>query len=55
MYMVFAIADNDECTLNTHQCSQLCNNTIGSYVCNCYVGYLLMNDGLACNGISNVI
>ena len=34
-------ADIDECILGTAGCNQLCNNTIGSFVCSCQNGYFL--------------
>ena len=35
---------------NVGNCSQLCTNTIGSYVCSCLSGYVLTADGSSCNG-----
>ena len=35
--------DIDECARNEDLCNQLCNNTDGSYVCECYTGYELQD------------
>lgn len=41
---VYKCVDINECLLNTtNSCSQLCENTIGSYKCSCKEGYLLVN------------
>ena len=34
-----ACADIDECSIGNGNCTQLCNNTFGSYSCNCLPGY----------------
>ena len=44
------IVDIDECQENTDNCSQGCNNTIGSYLCYCEDGYSLDTDLHMCNG-----
>lgn len=31
-------------------CPQVCNNTIGSYFCTCYRGYMLESDNVTCAG-----
>ena len=31
-------------------CSQICNNTVGSYQCLCRDGYELANDSHTCDG-----
>ena len=38
-YFVFG-TDIDECSTNSHGCSQVCINTDGSYNCSCHDGYL---------------
>ena len=45
------ILDVDECTKNTHGCSEKanCTNTPGSYNCECQVGY--KGDAHNCSGI----
>ncbi|KAH9490816.1 hypothetical protein Btru_032480 [Bulinus truncatus] len=35
--------DIDECAENAHNCSDLCNNTVGSFECFCLSGYKLIN------------
>ena len=43
--------DVDECAQNESECNQLCNNTVGSYVCDCYSGYELKDgDPYTCIG-----
>lgn len=42
--------DIDECANNNGQCSNICTNTNGSYICSCKPGYLLGADMLTCNG-----
>ena len=43
-------ADINECTNGTSECEQVCNNTLASYVCSCYNGYKLTEDGHSCVG-----
>ena len=47
-------ADVDECDVREislrHKCAQLCENTIGSYLCVCQVGFTLADNGLLCEG-----
>ena len=42
--------DLHECNLTTHDChdNATCNNTDGSYICECNVGYT--GDGFNCTG-----
>ena len=35
------IADINECSKGTHECSNGCTNTVGSYLCYCPTGYEL--------------
>ena len=43
--------DIDECALGTSGCNQICTNTIGSYVCSCYLGYQISsNNSTTCAG-----
>ena len=39
----------NECSTNGHGCSQICNNTDGSYICSCREGYSLNDDGRTCS------
>ena len=41
----------NECAEGSHNCSQYCSNTAGSYECSCRDGYQLDDDGRSCNGI----
>ena len=41
--------DNDECS--THNCSQICTNTVGTFICGCNIGFWLNNDKVSCNGM----
>lgn len=43
--------DEDECSLGSHSCSQLCTNSVGSYTCSCTAGYHLSSDNLHCTGL----
>ncbi|NP_001104187.1 uncharacterized protein LOC100126603 precursor [Xenopus laevis] len=43
--------DVDECSDRTHQCSQLCINSAGSFQCECLEGYRLMADGKVCDNV----
>ena len=42
--------DVDECLEGTSGCSQECTNTVGSFTCSCFDGYLLDEDGKTCKG-----
>ncbi len=44
------LIDNNECTLNTDGCQQLCVNTVGSFRCDCNSGYTLDSNGITCSG-----
>ena len=46
----FYSTDFDECQLATPPCGQLCNNTVGSFMCACRDGYRLENNGRTCAG-----
>ena len=44
--------DVDECALPIGVCTQLCNNTVGGYVCSCHKGYhLLVDDMRTCRAL----
>ena len=40
--------DINEC--ESSPCLHACNNTDGSFVCTCYDGYILLDDGCSCGG-----
>ena len=48
MYM---FSDIDECSDGNDGCSQICTNTVGSFVCGCNSSYLLDNDEVTCIGM----
>ena len=46
--------DLDECANGENGgCEQTCNNTYGSYHCDCLTGYMLDEDEMGCSGISS--
>ena len=47
--------DKDECTLGIDNCSGECINNVGSYTCDCEVGYTLNSNGLKCDGKYNSV
>jgi len=49
MYIYFIYPDIDECE-DAHGCFQTCINQMGSFKCECMVGYLLQADGKQCKG-----
>ena len=49
MCMLLLHTDINECVTDTSECNQICSNTNGSYVCDCYSGYTLLSDGKTCN------
>ena len=48
---LFFQLDIEECSNLTHNCSQICTNTNGSFICECNIGFLLDIDGSTCNGM----
>ncbi|XP_060600326.1 fibrillin-1-like [Ruditapes philippinarum] len=44
--------DIDECEDANGMCTQICNNTLGSHICSCNVGFVLMNDRITCQACS---
>ena len=44
------VSDFNECNLNNAGCEHICNNTKGSYHCDCRKGYKLKADGYGCTG-----
>ena len=45
------ILDINECSTLNGGCNQTCNNTVGSYFCDCSDGYVLDADKHNCSGI----
>ena len=46
--------DINECIRGTSGCTQLCNNTLGSYICSCSSGYTIDADNHMCNGEGHI-
>ena len=44
-------SDVDECAMNSTLCDQMCENTFGSYMCTCHIGFRLNNISNQCEGI----
>lgn len=49
MIYCFYCPDINECEISADNCDQICNNTIGSFLCDCEAGYELYN-GSICIG-----
>ena len=49
IYFSLIDIDINECD-GAHPCIQICNNTPGSYVCDCNPEYRLNSDGISCRG-----
>ena len=45
---IFCFADVNECTEGIHECAQICTDNIGSYECDCNIGYKLNMDQRTC-------
>ena len=51
MYLHAFLPDVDECSLGTHNCSHICKNTLGTYICGCHLGCQIDgNDRVSCLG-----
>ncbi|VDH91538.1 Hypothetical predicted protein [Mytilus galloprovincialis] len=50
----YIISDINECH-ESNNCTQLCNNTMGSYDCNCHQGYQLERNGFTCTGVNGCL
>lgn len=52
LIILFLIIDINECRTNSSICHSLanCNNTLGSYICQCRNGYTLGYDQFTCVG-----
>lgn len=44
------LAEYDECDTGEHGCDHECVNTLGSFKCECKIGYELHSDGKKCEG-----
>uniref|UniRef100_A0A2C9KBX8 Metalloendopeptidase n=1 Tax=Biomphalaria glabrata TaxID=6526 RepID=A0A2C9KBX8_BIOGL len=47
-FSVHYIAETDECETDEHGCDHVCINTIGSFRCDCRIGYELHSNGKTC-------
>jgi len=43
--------DIDQCTSNNGGCQQICTNLLPGFVCSCYNGFILNDDGITCSGM----
>lgn len=50
-FSVIIFKEYNECSDNKHGCEHDCINTIGSYKCECKIGYELQSDGRSCKGL----
>ena len=49
LYHIYQISDINECTeLANGGCSMMCRNWMGSYECDCYPGFSLMQNNHTC-------
>ena len=53
-YCISNFKDINECTTSNGGCEQICNNTIGSFMCSCLFGFTLSMDKF-CSGISKIV
>lgn len=44
----FSFSDKDVCNSVDHGCEHVCVNTDGSYICQCYEGFVLREDKKTC-------
>ena len=49
-FVYFNLTDIIECLNNNGGCSHDCNNTVGSYYCECPDGYVLQSNQHDCEG-----
>lgn len=47
---LYSASDHDECATDSHDCEQVCQNTVPYWTCGCNAGYLLRSDGRTCQG-----
>lgn len=48
--IIYIKIDNYECGINNGGCEQLCENTVGSFTCQCNTGYTLDSNQQNCSG-----
>lgn len=48
---LMSVSDVNECEQGSHSCSDICVNTIGSYYCDCPLGYELESSSHDCRGM----
>ena len=54
--MLAAVADVNECELDARMClNGICKNTMGSYVCECEIGYSIKPGQTGCTGRWNLL
>ena len=49
-YHCIVISDINECNTGEHLCEQVCVNNIGSYNCDCFIGFALDANAINCSG-----
>ncbi len=47
IFLVFS--DKNECEAGSHNCEQICVNSLGSFSCACNPGYVLGSNGRSCS------
>ena len=50
MKWTLLLSDFNECSLNNAGCEHVCNNSAGSFNCDCRAGFKLKADMLGCEG-----
>ncbi|RWS22154.1 fibrillin-1-like protein, partial [Leptotrombidium deliense] len=45
-------ADFNECEMGLNDCAEICVNTVGSYRCECNIGFTLLDDKMNCRDIN---
>ena len=48
---ILNFSDVDECSADTDNCTQNCENTDGSFTCSCNDGYTTTDNGITCDGM----
>ena len=47
-FLLCGILDNNECSLGSHNCEQVCDNIDGGFLCSCYDGFNLTENRHSC-------